>query len=193
MQVASVTTSEARLTIEAAIGLLNGLGSVGAASGDTGSAPTFDIREHLAGRAFTRAARASAASIARIGVRVDELRDLFESLPDAEIDEAIASVNEQLTELPIAPSVASHDGVGPHLHWTASTATFDDQVVADILMALAIELCDDGTARFGRCAATDCGRLFYDGTRNRSRRFCDDRRCASRTHTADHRARRRAG
>lgn len=193
MQVASVTTSEARLTIEVAIALLNGLASSGTDGGGADQAPAFDVRGHLVEQGFTRAPKASAASIARIGTRVDELRELFESLPDAAVGEAIASVNEQLTELPIAPSVASHDGVGPHLHWTASTATFDDQVIADILMALAIELCDDGTARFGRCAATDCGRLFFDGTRNRSRRFCDDRRCASRTHTADHRARRRAG
>ncbi|MGL4297698.1 MAG: CGNR zinc finger domain-containing protein, partial [Candidatus Neomicrothrix subdominans] len=49
-----------------------------------------------------------------------------------------------------------------------------------------------GTARFGQCDASGCDWLFYDATRNRSRRFCSDPRCASRTHTADHRARRRA-
>ena len=37
-----------------------------------------------------------------------------------------------------------------------------------------------------------CDHLFYDATRNGSRRFCSDPRCASRTHTADHRARQRA-
>ncbi|MEO6571207.1 MAG: CGNR zinc finger domain-containing protein [Ilumatobacteraceae bacterium] len=31
--------------------------------------------------------------------------------------------------------------------------------------------------------------MFYDATKNRSRRFCSDPRCASRTHTAAHRAR----
>ena len=67
--------------------------------------------------------------------------------------------------------------------------TFDDQVMADFLMALANELCDNGTKRFGRCAADDCDRLFYDTSRNGSRRFCSDPRCASRTHTADHRKR----
>ena len=85
----------------------------------------------------------------------------------------------------------THDGAPLHIHWTPSTATFDDQVIADILMALAQEVCDHGTTRFGRCAATDCDHLYYDATRNGSRRFCSDPRCASRTHTADHRARRR--
>ncbi len=94
-------------------------------------------------------------------------------------------------DLSIAPTAVTHDGAPLHIHWTPSTATFDDQVIADILMALAQEVCDHGTTRFGRCAATDCDHLYYDATRNGSRRFCSDPRCASRTHTADHRARRR--
>ena len=187
MQVASAAQSDARVTLDAAIALLNGL-----VADDGGEVEPVDVRATLDEYGFTRAAKASAASIERIARRVDELRPLFETLPDAAFGEASASVNEQLTELAIQPAVVAHDGVGPHLHWSPSTATFDDQVLADILMALAIELCEDGTDRFGRCAATDCGRLFFDGTRNRSRRFCDDRRCASRTHTADHRARRRS-
>ncbi len=182
MQVASVTQSEYRLTLEAAVELCNGLDD-----------EDLDSREVLARRGFTRAASASAASIGRLDERVAELQPLFRELPALARESAIARVNEQLTEIAIAPSVVAHDGVGPHLHWTASTATFDEQVVADVLMALAHELCDNGTDRFGNCAADGCDDLFYDGTRNRSRRFCDDPRCASRTHTARHRARRRAG
>ncbi|MEM9563869.1 MAG: CGNR zinc finger domain-containing protein [Actinomycetota bacterium] len=195
MQVASATQSDARATLEAAITLLNGLTPVAVGSDvvrpvDDGE--PFDVRQALDDVGFTRAAKASAASIDRIGRRVRELRPLFDGLLGATFDDASAAVNEQLTELAIRPAVVAHDGVGPHLHWSASTATFDDQVLTDILMALAIELCEDGTERFGRCAADGCGRLFFDSTRNRSRRFCDDRRCASRTHTADHRARRRS-
>jgi len=71
------------------------------------------------------------------------------------------------------------------------TASFDDQVIADMLMAICFDVCEHGTTRFGVCAAADCEHLFYDATRNGSRRFCSDPRCASRTHTAEHRARRR--
>ena len=189
MQVASVTQSDARLTLETVVALLNGL-----APADDGDTTTpFDVRATLIEAGFTRAPKASAASIARLGPRVDDLRAVFEALPGLPVDDAAQAVNEQLAELTIVPAVVRHDGVDPHLHWTSSAATFDDQVVADILMALALELCEDGTDRFGRCAAVDCDRLFFDSTRNRSRRFCDDRRCASRTHTADHRARRRSG
>ncbi len=181
----SVTKSELRLTLEATVALHNQLRPESDTTGDT--------RSTLTERGFARSAGASAASIDRLERRIRELGPLLQALPDLDADQAISRVNEQLTELPITPSVLAHDGVGPHLHWTPTTARFDDQVMSDICMALAFELCDDGTGRFGRCAATNCDDLFYDATRNHSRRFCDDPRCASRTHAADHRARKRSG
>lgn len=152
---------------------------------------SLDARLTLGSAGFTRAAEASGASVQRLSSRLTDLLPLIRDLPDLDTVTAIARVNEELTELPISPSIVDHDHVGPHMHWTPSTATFDDRVMSDLLMALAQELCDNGTIRFGRCDAADCDQLFYDGTRNRSRRFCADPRCASRTHTADHRARQR--
>ncbi len=178
MQVASAQQSEIQITLEVLFDLTNLYG--------TGE---IDLRGKLDKAGFPRAKKASAASVARLGERLAGLATLVRSLPDLEVSEASELINEELTEISIAPSVVEHDGVGPHLHWTPATATFDDQVLADMLMAVAHELCDNGTIRFGRCGAEDCQDLFYDGTRNRSRRFCDDPRCASRTHTADHRAR----
>jgi predicted RNA-binding Zn ribbon-like protein len=113
-------------------------------------------------------------------------------LPGAEPEPTVAWINTQLAGIHITPSLTDHDGADLHIHWTPAAATFDDQVVADFLMALAQELCDHGTGRFGTCAASDCEHLFYDVTRNGSRRFCADPRCASRTHTAEHRSRQRA-
>ena len=180
MQVSSTNESEVRLTLEAVAAMVNGLDD-----------DEFDLRAALVARGFSRAGAASAASVDRLHDRIADLADLVRSLPGATVDDAARRVNEELTELAIAPHVTDHDEVGPHIHWTAPTATFDSQVVTDVLMSLALELCDNGTERFGRCGAEGCDDLFYDTTRNRSRRFCDDPRCASRTHTADHRARRR--
>ena len=180
MQVSSPHQSEIRITLEAAIDLANNERD-----------GRLDVRSTLEGAGFPRAIRASAASIERLSSRISELNSLIRELPELEPHRASERVNEELTELVIAPAIVDHDGVGPHLHWTPATATFDDQVMADVLMALAQELCDNGTIRFGRCDASDCECLFYDATRNRSRRFCDDPRCASRTHTANHRARAR--
>lgn len=180
MYLSSPSQSEIRLTLETTVEMANAL-----LDGE------FDARQMLSDNGFTRAAEASEASVQRFSSRLQALLPLICDLPDLETADAAARVNEELTELPIVPWIADHGEVGPHMHWTSSAATFDDQVISDLLMALAQELCDNGTIHFGRCDAAGCDHLFYDGTRNRSKRFCSDPRCASRTHTADHRARQR--
>ena len=44
-------------------------------------------------------------------------------------------------------------------------------------------------ARVRRCAGADCGRVFYDGTRNAARRWCDMASCGNRAKAARFRAR----
>lgn len=179
----TVPESERRITLEASIELVNAL-----ASGRD------DARAILRHHGFSRADEAPKAALTRLTRRLRELTPpLYRMLPETPLEQVVASVNAELTETNIRAAVVDHDGVGFHLHWTPTTATFDDQVITDILMALAHELCDNGSSRFGSCAADGCERLFYDSTRNRSRRFCVDPRCASRTHTADHRARQHKG
>jgi predicted RNA-binding Zn ribbon-like protein len=181
MQVTSVSESEVRLTLETAIDVANDQDE-----------PPFDLRLILRSAGFSRAGDASQASIGRLERRFrDGLTDLLRALPDMDSEAAANRVNEELTELHVAPSIVDHDEIGPHIHWTPPSARFDDQVITDVLMAVTQELCDHGTSRFGRCGADHCDRLFFDSTRNGSRRFCSDPRCASRTHTADHRARQR--
>lgn len=187
MYVTSGHDTEIRLTLEAMVDLVNAL----ADARDTGD--TAEVRGVLSDHGFTRAGTASAASIGRAESRAGAMVTTLRSLSTAAPEPTVVWVNRQLAELHITPSVTDHDGAGLHIHWTPATARFDDQVVADILMALAQEICDHGTERFGTCAAADCDHLFYDATRNGSRRFCSDPRCASRTHTADHRARQRSG
>ena len=185
MHLGSSTQSEIALTIDVAVEMANAL-----------TDDELDLRSSLNEAGFSRASSASEASMTRLEVRLAELVPLLEALVDAttEVETAAATkrVNEQLTELRVAPAVVSHDGSAPHIHWTPASATFDDQVMTDILMALAQELVDHAAQRFGRCGAVDCAHLFFDQTKNHSRRFCSDGRCASRTHTADHRARRKS-
>lgn len=169
--------AEVRLTLEALTDLVN--------------AADDDVRGLLVHHGFTRAPTASAASVQRVEQRIRGLSSRIRSLPGSDVRAAVDWVNAELSTIRVEPFLIEHDGAPLHLHWTRSGATFDDQVVADVLMALAQELVEHGTARFGRCAADDCEHLFYDATRNRSRRFCNDPRCASRTHTASHRARQR--
>jgi len=178
--------TEIRLTLEAMVDLVNALT-------DARDGEPVDTRTLLHEHGFTRAMNASAASVRRVESQMNHMLDTLAALPAADPDTTVKWINGQLAQLHITPSLTAHDGAGLHIHWTPASAAFDEQVVADILMGLAQEICDHGTERFGMCAAIDCNHLFYDATRNGSRRFCSDPRCASRTHTADHRARRRAG
>ena len=189
MYVTSGHDTEVRLTIEALVDLVNALADTDADPGGE----RVDVRTLLDEHRFSRAAGASMAAINRVEERVASMVDTLLALPGAEPEPTVAWINARLSGIHITPSLTDHDGADLHIHWTPASATFDDQVIADFLMALAQEVSDHGTTRFGTCAATDCEHLFYDVTRNGSRRFCADPRCASRTHTADHRARRRSG
>ena len=179
--------TEIRLTIEALVDLVNALADT-AADPDIGS---VDVRTLLHDHRFSRADGASAAATDRVEERAGSMVDTLLGLPDADPGPTVAWINSQLSAIHITPSLTDHDGADLHIHWTPASATFDDQVIADFLMALSQEVRDHGTTRFGTCAASDCEHLFYDVTRNGSRKFCADPRCASRTHTADHRRRQR--
>jgi predicted RNA-binding Zn ribbon-like protein len=174
---------ELRVTIDAAMDLANVIA-------DDEPAPAERVRDVLVGHDFVRARTASEADLEAFLDRCVPLARLFGSLPDLGLVEAVERVNEELESCAIAPSLSAHDGFALHIHWTAPTTPFAHQVAVDLLMGLAQTLCDHGVERFGRCAAEGCEHVFYDATKNRSRRFCSDQRCASRTHTAAHRARR---
>ncbi len=151
-----------------------------------------ELRTVLIEHDFMRAKDATTDQMEAFADRCVPLARLMATLPESTLPEAVERVNVALGSCAIAPLLSGHDGFPLHIHWTSATSPFAHRVAVDLLMALAQTLCDHGTERFGRCAADDCGRLFYDTTKNRSRRFCADPRCASRTHTAAHRARRAA-
>ena len=186
--------TEQILTLEAMVLVANAMidhddDDIGSDRDHGGDSDSFDLRAVLHDAGFARSSAAPEAALRRTRQRFADLLQRIQALPDIDVDEAVLWTNAELTELTIRPSLSNHDGSDLHIHWTPPSATFDDQVMTDFLMALANELCDNGTKRFGRCAADDCERLFYDTSRNGSRRFCSDPRCASRTHTADHRKR----
>ena len=173
---------EIRVTVDAAMEVANAI--------DDDEPNLVDLlRGVLVAHDFVRAVSATGAEMLAFADRCVPLARVVRSLPQAELADAVIRVNSSLEASAIAPSLSAHDGFALHIHWTSPTTPFPHQVAVDMLMALAQTLCDHGVSRFGRCAADDCDHVFYDSTKNRSRRFCSDPRCASRTHTAAHRAR----
>ena len=182
---------EVRITVDAATELANVVAGEPLPEVEQ-LAPQEQLRTVLVEHDFVRARTASAAELDAVADRLVPLARLVRALPGSDLPAIVDAVNAQLDSAAIAPSLSSHDGFALHIHWTPPSTPFAHQVVVDLLMAVAQTLCDHGTQRFGRCAADDCERVFYDTTKNRSRRFCTDPRCASRTHTAAHRARQAA-
>jgi predicted RNA-binding Zn ribbon-like protein len=105
---------------------------------------------------------------------------------------AAAVVNGLVAEAGALPQLTDHDGYGWHLHWTAPSARVASRLAADVGMALAEVLRDDGPARLRRCEAPSCEAVFVDLSRNRSRRYCDTGNCGNRMHVAAYRARLRS-
>ncbi|MEZ5296657.1 MAG: CGNR zinc finger domain-containing protein [Ilumatobacteraceae bacterium] len=180
---------EIRLTVDAAVELANVVHGEPLPDLEP-LEPLERLRAVLVDFEFLRARTAADAELGAFADRMVSIGRLISSLPDSDLADAVERINAQLEAAAIAPSLSAHDGFALHIHWTGPSTPFAHQVAVDLLMALAQTLCDHGTDRFGRCAADDCDRVFHDTTKNRSRRFCADPRCASRTHTAAHRARR---
>jgi len=180
-----------RVTVDAMVELANVVGGAPRAELEDLD-PLEQVRAVLVDHGFIRARSASDAELAALVDRLVSVARLVDALPDRSLADSVAAVNAQLEASAISPSLSSHDDFPLHIHWTGPSTPFAHQVVVDLLMALAQLMIEHGVERFGRCAAGDCERVFHDTTKNGSRRFCADPRCASRTLTAAHRARRGA-
>jgi predicted RNA-binding Zn ribbon-like protein len=103
---------------------------------------------------------------------------------------AIAQVNGLLAQTGAIPQVLAHDGRGPHLHVSRSTAPLADRMAAHFAMGLAWLVIAGEARRLHTCESPSCRDVFVDLSRNRSRRYCDSRTCGNRLHVAAYRARR---
>lgn len=147
------------------------------------------IRRVLIDHMYLRAADASVLELEVLKEDFSAIASIIRSAPSGRLEAVVALLNKELSRHHIAPQAHMHDGSELHVHWTADDARFSDQVMVDVLMALIRITIEHGTERFGVCDASGCERIFYDHTKNQARRFCSDKKCASRTHTAEHRRR----
>jgi predicted RNA-binding Zn ribbon-like protein len=109
-------------------------------------------------------------------------------------DEAAATtgLNALLNETGAVPQIVAHDGRGPHIHVSRASAPLADRIAAHLAMGLAGLVVTGETDRVRSCESPDCRDIFIDLSRNRSRRYCDNRTCGNRVHVAAYRARKSA-
>jgi len=105
---------------------------------------------------------------------------------------AVRMINALLAETGATPQIVAHDGRGPHIHVSRPAAPMADRIAAHLAMGLAELLVSGQGGRLRSCASPTCRDVFLDESRNRSRRYCDSRRCGNRLHVAAYRARKAA-
>lgn len=104
-----------------------------------------------------------------------------------DVGEAAGALNVLLARWCSAPRLVRHEGWPWHLHFDRrDDDTWNRWIGASGAFALAAALAGRPTVPWGRCAASDCDRVFVHDDRGGVRRFCSVR-CASRTRVRRHR------
>jgi predicted RNA-binding Zn ribbon-like protein len=119
------------------------------------------------------------------------LREIFQHGSSGRDAEAVEALNALLEAHPVQPRISAHKTDDWHMHVTSRGSSVSAEHMAGAVWGLAVWLCEFGSARFGVCADERCGNVYLDTSSNCCRRFCSER-CATRSHVAAHRARKRA-
>lgn len=119
------------------------------------------------------------------------LRTVFALGTAGKDSDVVAELNALLDAYPIRPRISGHDASDWHMHVTGRGSAVSAEYLAGAVWGLAAWVCRYGSARFGICADDRCGNVYLDTSSNNCRRFCSER-CATRSHVAAHRARKRA-
>jgi predicted RNA-binding Zn ribbon-like protein len=121
---------------------------------------------------------------------VRALRPTLGRLWDTDIDGAVAIVNQLLRDARALPQLVRHDEWDYHVHATSADAPLAERMAVEAAMAMSDVIRMRELGRLRVCAAHDCGDVFIDVSKNRSRRFCSVT-CGNRANVAAYRARRR--
>jgi predicted RNA-binding Zn ribbon-like protein len=119
------------------------------------------------------------------------LREVFEYGTSGRDGQAVTELNSLLEVFPVQPRISGHDAGDWHMHVASRGSSVSAEYLAGAVWGLSVWLCEYGSARFGICADERCGNVYLDTSSNNCRRFCSER-CATRSHVAAHRARKRA-
>jgi predicted RNA-binding Zn ribbon-like protein len=161
---------------------------------DIVNAPLHDMDDLAAlfGDLSWLAATATERDLGALRRAQKRLREVFQHGSAGRDEEAAVELNALLEHYPIQPRISVHDDTNDwHMHVTGRGSAVSSELLAGAVWGLAVWLCEHGASRFGVCADERCGNVYLDTSSNCCRRFCSER-CATRSHVAAHRARKRA-
>jgi predicted RNA-binding Zn ribbon-like protein len=119
---------------------------------------------------------------------VHKLRSAIDACVSGEEIVAARVLNDLLTSYSAVPNLHASPGKPLVLTFHAIGDSPVKSHIGDMAASLAIIMGTGRAGRLGRCTAQACERVFYDDTRNGSRRFCS-LACQNRAKAASYRAR----
>jgi predicted RNA-binding Zn ribbon-like protein len=152
---------------------------------------SVDQLRELYGAESWQAGEVNDRDVATLRKGAKRLREVFEHGSAGRDAAAVATLNLLLESHPVQPRISAHAMDDWHMHVTGRGSTVAAEHMAGAVWGLAVWLCEYGSSRFGVCADDRCGNVYLDTSSNSCRRFCSER-CATRSHVAAHRARKRA-
>jgi predicted RNA-binding Zn ribbon-like protein len=112
------------------------------------------------------------AEASALAAATRRMRAAIDAALDGDLQRAAELLNRLLAEHHAMPNLHGAPGDVPVLAFHAASATPLAARVAEMSTGIAMIIGTGRLARLGRCEASDCDRVFYDVTRNNSRRFC---------------------
>ncbi|HET9899159.1 MAG TPA: CGNR zinc finger domain-containing protein [Streptosporangiaceae bacterium] len=100
-----------------------------------------------------------------------ELATVFAHAVEGADRAAADRLNALMMIHPVHPVLTAHDGEPWHVH-LSEAGSVTDRYAAAAVVSLALLLSQLGVDRLGICAIASCDRVFLDGSRNKSRRYC---------------------
>jgi predicted RNA-binding Zn ribbon-like protein len=137
--------------------------------------------------------RAAADALAQAGSLREALYGLFSAraaglpAPASDLHTVNRAIGKAMTRAGLSPSA----GGGFEWGWPGASLGLD-RVAWWVARSAAELLTSKQLTGVRECAGYDCGRLFMDGTKNRSRRWCDMATCGNRAKGRRHYERRKA-
>jgi len=119
------------------------------------------------------------------------VREMFVSLDDEDVDAAAELLNSMLAAHPAHPYLAKEEGMW-RLHHHPADAPLVPMYTSICAEAMARMIGSGYAERFGICDASNCNRVFFDNSKNGTRRFCSVT-CQNRVKTAAFRLRQAQG
>jgi predicted RNA-binding Zn ribbon-like protein len=123
---------------------------------------------------------------------VRSMRPRLRELLTASRDDAVALVNEMLSDAQAVPQLVRHHEWDWHVHAVDPESALPTRICVETAMAMIDVIRSDEMSRLGVCADDDCEGVVLDLSRNRSRRFCSTT-CGNRNAVAAYRARQSIG